>query len=178
MDRITHQVRLANWTKIIEQCNNRPAEQLQSSGSATTESVTKVITIGYVSWDKKLTLVQKRNFLLLRPSREQQPAVTFAEIPLPNQQNSMTDTFKADAVIHTGTMVIGISNTISDTLLSRLLEVAHHACWSSWCEKDYHCLWLILRVFLSSSFLDILIFTHFFAKKMRITIFYVIMESH
>ena len=25
MDRITHQVRLANWTKIIEQCNNRPA---------------------------------------------------------------------------------------------------------------------------------------------------------
>lgn len=25
MDRITHQVRLANWNKIIEQCNNRPA---------------------------------------------------------------------------------------------------------------------------------------------------------
>ena len=25
MDRITHQVRLANWTKIVEQCNNRPA---------------------------------------------------------------------------------------------------------------------------------------------------------
>ena len=25
MDRITHQVRLANWTKIIEQCNNCPA---------------------------------------------------------------------------------------------------------------------------------------------------------
>ena len=88
MDRITHQVRLANWTKIIEECNNRPA-------------------------------------------------VTFAEIPLPEQQTSITDTFKADtfkadtfkadAVIHTGTMVIGISNTISDTLLSHLLEVAHHA---------------------------------------------------
>lgn len=25
MDRITHQVRLANWTEIIEQCKNRPA---------------------------------------------------------------------------------------------------------------------------------------------------------
>ncbi len=24
MDQITHQVRLANWTKIIEQCSNRP----------------------------------------------------------------------------------------------------------------------------------------------------------
>ena len=30
---------------------------------------------------------------------------------------------------------------------------------------------LILRVFLSSSFLDIKIFTHFFTKKMRITLF-------
>lgn len=70
----------------------------------------------------------EKEFPAVRPSQEQQPAVTFAEIPLPNQQNSMTDTFRADAVIHTGTMVIGISNTISDTLLSRLLEVAHHAC--------------------------------------------------
>ena len=79
----------ANWTKIIEQCNNnRPA---------------------------------------VTPSQEQRPVVTFAEIPLPNQQNSMTDTFKADTVIHTRTMVIGISNTISDTLLSRLLEATHHA---------------------------------------------------
>ena len=32
-------------------------------------------------------------------------------------------------------------------------------------------MWLILRVFLSSSFLDIEIFTHFLAKKMRITLF-------
>lgn len=48
MDQITHQVRLANWTKIVEQCNNRPAEQLPSSGSVIMESVTKVITIGCV----------------------------------------------------------------------------------------------------------------------------------
>ena len=127
MDRITHQVRLANWTKIIEQCNNRPAgttaKQWLSDNGISDKS--------YYYWLRKLRQEAYANaekeFPAVRPSREQQPAVTFAEIPLPNQQNAMTDTFRADAVIHTRTMVIGISNTISDTLLSRLLEVAHHA---------------------------------------------------
>ena len=127
MDRITHQVRLANWTKIIEQCNNRPAgttaKQWLSDNGISDKS--------YYYWLRKLRQEAYANaekeFPAVRPSREQQPAVTFAEIPLPNQPNAMTDTFRADAVIHTRTMVIGISNTISDTLLSRLLEVAHHA---------------------------------------------------
>lgn len=128
MDRITHQVRLANWTKIIEQCNNRPAgttaKQWLSDNGISDKS--------YYYWLRKLRQEAYANaekeFPAVTSSQEQQPAVTFAEIPLPNQQNSMTDTFQADAVIHTGTMVISISNTISDTLLSRLLEAAHHAC--------------------------------------------------
>ena len=128
MDRITHQVRLANWTKIIEQCNNRPAgttaKQWLSDNGISDKS--------YYYWLRKLRQEAYANaekeFPAVTSSQEQQPAVTFAEIPLPNQQNSMTDTFQAHAVIHTGTMVIGISNTISDTLLSRLLEAAHHAC--------------------------------------------------
>ena len=127
MDRITHQVRLANWTKIIEQCNNCPAgttaKQWLSDNGISDKS--------YYYWLRKLRqeayASAEKEFPAVRPSQEQQPAVTFAEIPLPNQQNSMTDTFMADAVIHTGTMVIGISNTVSDTLLSRLLKVAHHA---------------------------------------------------
>ena len=128
MDRITHQVRFANWTKIIEQCNNRPAgttaKQWLSDNGISDKS--------YYYWLRKLRQEAYANaekeFPAVTPSQEQQHAETFAEIPLPNQQNSMTDTFQADAVIHTGTMVIGISNTISDTLLSRLLEAAHHAC--------------------------------------------------
>lgn len=127
MDRTTHQVRLANWAKIIEQCNNRPAgttakQWLRDNG---------ISEKSYYYWLRKLRQEAYTNagkeFPAVSASREQQPAVTFAEIPLPDQQNSMTDTFRADAVIHTGTMVIGISNTISDTLLSRLLKVAHHA---------------------------------------------------
>lgn len=127
MDRITHQVRLENWTKIIEQCNNRPAgitakQWLSDNGISDKRYyywLRKIRQEAYTNKEKELPATQ--------PLHEQQPTVTFAEIPLPDQQRTMTDTFKADAVIHTGTVVIGISNTISDTLLSRLLEVAHHA---------------------------------------------------
>ena len=46
-----------------------------------------------------------------------------------------------------------------------------HVRWYLRPWKDLHCLQLILTIFLSSSFLDIEIFTHFLAKKMRITLF-------
>lgn len=127
MDRITHQVRLANWTKIIEECNNRPAgttakQWLRDNG---------ISEKSYYYWLRKarqeVYSSKEMELPTIHSLPEQQPAVTFAEIPLPEQQTSITDTFKADAVIHTGAMVIGISNTISDTLLSHLLEVAHHA---------------------------------------------------
>ena len=92
MDRITHQVRLANWTKIIEQCNNRPAgttaKQWLSDNGISDKS--------YYYWLRKLRQEAYANaekeFPAVTPSQEQQPAVTFAEIPLPNQQNSMTFT--------------------------------------------------------------------------------------
>lgn len=127
MDRITHQVRLANWTKIIEQCSNRPAgttakQWLRDNG---------ISDKSYYYWLRKIRqeacTSKEMELPVINSLQEQQEAVTFAEIPLPERQTFITDTFKADAVIHTGTMVIGISNTISDTLLSRLLEVAHHA---------------------------------------------------
>lgn len=127
MDRIAHQVRLTNWTRIIEQCNNRPAgttaKQWLSENGISDKS--------YYYWLRKIRQEAYANkemeFPAINSLQEPQPAVTFAEIPLPEQQTSIADAFKADAVIHTGTMVIGLSNSISDTLLSRLLEVAHHA---------------------------------------------------
>lgn len=128
MDRITHQVRLANWTKIIEQCNNRPtgtsAKQWLHDNGISDKSyyywLRKIRQEAYVSKEKELPAIHS--------TQEPQSAVTFAEIPLSEQRNSITDIFNADAVIHTGTMVIGISNPLSDTLLARILEVAHHAC--------------------------------------------------
>ena len=127
MDQITHQVRFSNWIKIIEQCNNRPvgttAKQWLSENGISEKS--------YYYWLRKIrqqACARKEMELpAINSVQESQPAVTFAEIPFPEQQISAADTFKADAVIQTETMVIGISNSISDTLLSRLLEVAHYA---------------------------------------------------
>ena len=127
MDRISLQVRLVNWTKIIEQCNYRPAgttaKQWLSENGISDKS--------YYYWLRKIRqeafASKEAELPAINSFQESQPAVTFAEIPMTQPQVSAADTFKADAVIHTATMVIGISNTISDTLLSRLLEVSHHA---------------------------------------------------
>ena len=86
MDRITHQVRLANWTKIIEQYNNRPtgtsAKQWLSDNGISDKSyyywLRKIRQEAYASKEKELPAIQS--------IQERTPAVTFAEIPLPEQQ--------------------------------------------------------------------------------------------
>ena len=58
---------------------------------------------------------------------QDRPAVSFAEIPVEDAAGQALDPFKADAVLRSGPLVIGISSTISGRLLERLLEVADHA---------------------------------------------------
>jgi len=97
--------------------------------------------------------------------------VAFAEIPLPaiNPVSAGENGFRPDITIQTGSVLIGVSNTASDALLGKLLEVIGHARWSSRCFEDYYCLWIILTIFLSSSFLATAIFLYLCFKKMRIT---------
>lgn len=129
MDRITHEVRLANWTKIIEQCNNRPkgmtVKQWLADNGINEKSyyywLRRVRQNACAKIDMELPAIPENPRQLL------QSPVTFAEIPIPNQSNGICDSFQADAVIRTGSMVIGISNSISDNLLSKLLEVSHYA---------------------------------------------------
>jgi len=55
--------------------------------------------------------------------------VTFAEVPLPAMEPAMPSAngFRADITIQTGSMLIGVSNSASDSLLNKLLEVIGHA---------------------------------------------------
>lgn len=55
-------------------------------------------------------------------------AVSFAEIPVqpPEDLTSSNLPFQRDAVIHFGKLKIGLSNSISDTLLRQMLEVIAH----------------------------------------------------
>lgn len=125
MDKITHQVRLANWQKIIEQCNNRPQ-------GTTVKQWVKDNGINEKTYYYWLRRVRREVYSQMTPelpavSSSEPPAVTFAEIPVPVQPDPMPVPFQADAMICIGSMTVGIANSISDNLLEKLLEVAGHA---------------------------------------------------
>lgn len=54
--------------------------------------------------------------------------VTFAEVPVPKAMDHETISiaFQADAVIQIGKVTVGLSNSVSDTLLRKMLEAAGH----------------------------------------------------
>ena len=126
MDQITHQVRLANWKKIVEQCNNRPQGTTVKQWLIDNGISDKT----YYYWLRRVrqdVYSQMELELPIVPSPSGQPTVTFAEIPMPARSDHVGDSFQADAIIRSGSMVISISNSISDSLLVKLLEVAGHA---------------------------------------------------
>lgn len=127
LDKITHQVRIANWTKIIEQCNNRPKGMTVKQWLIDNDISDKC----YYYWLRRIRQEvysrTKESLPTALPSAGP-PAVTFAEIPVSEPDYTGNSSFHADAMIQTRTMMIGISNTISESLLIKLMEMAGHAC--------------------------------------------------
>lgn len=131
MDNTTHQVRLAQWIEIVEACNRRPegmtARQWLNDNSISEKT--------YYYWQRR---VRKE---VLSQSKDTVPAVsakneiTFAEIPstFNSKQaghyppDALSDSFNADAIIKCGETVIALSGSISDAMLSKILEVVSHA---------------------------------------------------
>lgn len=125
MDKITHQIRLANWQKIIEQCNNRP-QGTTAKQWLTDNGINEKTYYYWLRRVRREVYSQTAPELPAVPSPEP-PAVTFAEIPVPAQLDPVPASFQADAMVCIGSMTVGIANTISDNLLEKLLEVAGHA---------------------------------------------------
>ena len=126
MDQIAHEVRLANWKQIIEECHARPegqsAKQWLSERGISTKS--------YYYWQRKLRLQaydqMKQPDAL--PTVQEDPAVAFAEIPFSAQPDTPgTDHFHPAAVIRSGGMTVALSNSVSDGLLARILQEVRHA---------------------------------------------------
>lgn len=125
MDKITHEVRLANWKTIVDECNNRPegmsAKQWLSENNISEKT--------YYYWLRRIrreacSQLQQEVPMTTEPAI---PIVSFAEIPIPDSSNTKDVPFKADVVIHTGSFVIGIANSASETLLSKVLGGISHA---------------------------------------------------
>ena len=80
MDQTTHEVRLANWKAIIEQCQARPRGQTAKQWMDENDISDKQ----YYYWLRRVrAAVIKENQIPALPKPEKQlPTVSFAEIPV------------------------------------------------------------------------------------------------
>lgn len=129
MDQTTHNVRRANWLTIITQCQERPEgisvrQWLSDNG---------VKEKAYYYWLRKF---RKEAYAQMQsPGSKENPGteIAFTEISIPAKTApscilSQGESYESPvAVIRYNGVSIGISNEISDSLLSRILREASHA---------------------------------------------------
>ena len=126
MDQITHEIRLANWKKVIEECQARP--EGQSAKQWLTEH--GISDKSYYYWQRKIRFqaYDERKKLNSSSTVQENLPVAFAELPFTVRTGSSgTEHFQPAAVIHSSGMVIALSNSVSEGLLARLLQEARHA---------------------------------------------------
>ena len=123
MDKTTHQVRLAQWTRIIEECNQRPSGMTAKQWLADNNISDK----SYYYWQRRIRN-KIANPISVTPDNKE---VTFADITNSVFSHSpeyhYTDGFTADAIIKCGNSVIALSNSVSNAMLSKILEVVAYA---------------------------------------------------
>ena len=122
MDQSTHEVRLANWKAVIEQCQTRPKGQtakqwLDANGISSKK---------YYYWLRKVRSdVYKQASAALIPSEEEKlPVVSFAEIPAKDVL-SLND--PSAVVIKTKKSTIEIPTNIPESLMIKLVKAVSHA---------------------------------------------------
>ena len=126
MDKITHQVRAEHWTKIMNECIN-------SGMSKTAWCRANGIPVKqFFYWQRILRREAFENVQDLLPAtagphQEMAPivpaaqrAVSFTEIKLPSSSQSTATVFHPDLVIRKGSLLLEISNSASDELISRI----------------------------------------------------------
>lgn len=129
MDQTTHKVRAARWKEIILQCQNRPKGMSVNQWMKNNQISEKT----YYYWQRK---IRKEAYDMLEqnkalPVASEKNDVSFAEIPVchsnDNNLERNMDVFQPTAVIKTSSMTVALSNGISDSLLSRILQEVSHA---------------------------------------------------
>ncbi len=126
MDKSTHEIRIAHWKQIIEQCQSRSKDQTAKQWLEEHDISDKA----YYYWLRKIrrTIYDQSVASGTLPvvSQEQEPA--FAQMPdnyLKDYPSSFS--FEPVAVIKTPTATLAISNEVSDHLLNQLVKAVSHA---------------------------------------------------
>ena len=122
MDQTTHEVRLANWKTIIEQCQERPKGQTARQWLAENNIPEKQ----YYYW---LRRVRKSAFVenetTLPSVADKNPSsITLVELPA---TDIIPDEAMAAVTIKTRKSTIEISTAVSDELMIQLVKAVAHA---------------------------------------------------
>ena len=117
MDKSTHEIRLAHWRQIIEQCQSRPKSQTAKQWLAEHDISDKA----YYYWLRKIrrTIYDRSvaSGTLSVVSQEQE--LSFAQMPDSYLKESPSSfSFEPVAVIKTPAATLAISNEVSDHLLN------------------------------------------------------------
>lgn len=114
MDKITHEMRLAQWTSIIRECNN--SGMSKKSWMATNNVDEKQ----FYYWQRR---IRHEALQELQPSLTSH--ATFVELPAPVTNNQQGH--QPDAILRTGNCVLDIYNSMSPMLLQTIVQVMAHA---------------------------------------------------
>ncbi len=136
MDKSTHQVRMAHWKSVIEQCNSRPTEQ--SARSWLREN--NISDKQYYYWQRIIRKEAYEQMTKELPCQmpSQRNEITFAEFSVSESAatspsgrqdgpDDLSSPMHADAVIKTDRGTVAFSNTTSTDLVRSVLEVMLHA---------------------------------------------------
>ena len=132
MDQITHNVRGAQWLDIVMQCQNRPEgttvkQWLSDNG---------IKEKAYYYWLRKF---RKQAYAQMNQSSIAVSAssdISFAEVSFSDQrptgiakapEETHVEAIRPVAVIKNADVTIALTNDISDSLLSRILQEVSHA---------------------------------------------------
>ena len=126
MEKITHQMRLQQWSKIISEC-------LASGQNKTTWCRQNGISDKkFFYWQKILrreayVLTETSNDKTLFPVTAQPPTIPFVELKLEQTASgsSVYNSFSPDAVIQANGMIIGFTNSASPDLIRAVGGLIH-----------------------------------------------------
>lgn len=126
MEKITHQMRLQQWSKIISEC--------LASGLNKTEWCRQngISDKRFFYWQKML---RREAYALAEPSHEeglipataQTPSVPFVELKMDQSVSAMSayTEFKPEAVIQINGMIVGFTNAASSELIHAVGGMLH-----------------------------------------------------
>ena len=112
MDKITHEVRLKQWTSIIHECRN---SGMTARAWCLENNVNEK---QFYYWQRRV----RKNTLESLVKADYQSHPSFVQLPIPAHSSENISSFTPDMVLRIGDTVLELSNSTSEELLLKVLK--------------------------------------------------------